>query len=603
MKNRGTRQLTKLEELEFKIALSYPGDKRDFVRIVADVLQQNLGQDTIFYDEFYTHDLSGFNTDTLLQDIYSKRSKLIVVFLCKEYKEKRWCGLEWRVIRDMSSDNNVMLFRFDDEPIPGITKGDFAIDASKISPNEAAEHILKRFKGTIENGFPFPENYIELEKLETSEESINWNEFFNTFSIWRARNLGLNLDYSILIDCSGTMTFKDNSQSKTRIQHAKEISMDIIDKIHSEERYDRGSIYSFGEHLNLLIRSSKKQNLISKIHELIISNDREPTRLWDSLLDVIHKYGLENGTLNNNYILVLTDGYDNVSRETTSSYPGCQSINDHIEIAKQHNEICFRQILEAYKKNNDTLPFIFLVALAGELEQPIWSMLKNNLNATEFSSYVPISINFSDSIQKVKNLFRNHIISIKTNLVRVGTVENWVWSLTDQKLPIPRSIIYPGALLATLIQRGDCQSSSKIWRAELKNKLIDLMIEIKDIEKFEPLGISLVENLSEDRYYSFLSNLDEQKLALYIDLILSAAEKLGWLFKDNSQYFLEIMPGSLAEYLIKEYFGSGKWEKDIDNQFLKNGILPNLKQKANQLQIDFPIFTVNDIKDVLIKGR
>jgi len=598
-----------IETLNFKVALSYPGEKREYVRKVVDTLQKNLGQNEIFYDEFYEPQLARPDTDLLLQEIYKSQSELIIVFLSKEYNRKHWCGLEWRVIRSMFCDDNknkIMLFRFDDEKISGLTPNDHAINAAKILPNQAAEKILNR----LGSGTTVCEN-LSLKNLsllnkdikkdsKEFQQSSNWKEFFDVFSIWRARNLGLNINYSILIDCSGTMTRTDPNQNKPRIEHAKQISINIINNIHSEKRYDKGSVYSFSESLNLLNKSIKKQNLISKIYDLNISNRTAPTRLWDSLIDVIHKHNRETSKLISSYILVITDGYDNISNKATNTYPGCQAINESIEIAKQHNKICFNQILKAYKKNNHSLPFIFLVALAGNDERPIWSILKDDLNSVEFGGYAPISINWGSSIKKVKEIIDEHIIAIKVNLVRIGTVENWVYSLLNKELPIARSIIYPGALLATLIQKGDFPPSMNIGHTLLKSRLLNLMIEIKNIELFESLGYPLIEDLSERKYLDFLNNLNEKKLSSYTDLILRAAERVGWLVKNGHEYILEIVPNSLADYIVKEYFLSRKWESDVSNQLLKKKIMPSLRKQAKQLGVNIPVFTTKDIKQILL---
>jgi len=110
----------------FKVALSFPGEHRAFVRSVADFLVRELSNDTVFYDQFYEAILARPNLDSLLQSIYYERSDLVVVFVCKEYKEKDWCGVEWRSIRsrlNTRNDDRIMLIRFDDSEIDGLYGG------------------------------------------------------------------------------------------------------------------------------------------------------------------------------------------------------------------------------------------------------------------------------------------------------------------------------------------------------------------------------------------------------------------------------------------------------------------------------------------------
>jgi hypothetical protein len=42
----------------FRVALSFPGEKRDYVRQVADALAAKLGKDRVFYDDYYTAELA-----------------------------------------------------------------------------------------------------------------------------------------------------------------------------------------------------------------------------------------------------------------------------------------------------------------------------------------------------------------------------------------------------------------------------------------------------------------------------------------------------------------------------------------------------------------
>jgi hypothetical protein len=133
----------------FKVALSFPGEKRAYVSKVAEELSKRLGQDSVFYDEYYKADLARPNLDTLLQKIYHENSELIVVFVCKEYEEKEWCGLEWRAIRDIIKkrlDKKIMFMRFDDCEIQGIFSIDGYIDLRGQSPDEATDLICQRFE-------------------------------------------------------------------------------------------------------------------------------------------------------------------------------------------------------------------------------------------------------------------------------------------------------------------------------------------------------------------------------------------------------------------------------------------------------------------------
>ena len=141
--------LTPIAESHFRVGLSFPGESRAYVAKVADELKQNLPKGSVFYDRDFTAELAQPNLDTLLQNVYGKQSDLVVVFLSADYDKKEWCGLEWRAIRDLikrRADRTVMLMRFDDAVIPGVTSLDGYVDLRHHEPAEAAKFVLERVR-------------------------------------------------------------------------------------------------------------------------------------------------------------------------------------------------------------------------------------------------------------------------------------------------------------------------------------------------------------------------------------------------------------------------------------------------------------------------
>lgn len=89
----------------------------------------------------------------MLQRFYAEDSDLVVVFICGEYAEKEWCGLEWRAVRDLMKsksrrDEDVMFLRFDDKPLEGLLSIDGYIDISKRSEREVTDSIIRRWTAT-----------------------------------------------------------------------------------------------------------------------------------------------------------------------------------------------------------------------------------------------------------------------------------------------------------------------------------------------------------------------------------------------------------------------------------------------------------------------
>lgn len=156
-----TEKLGRIEDIKFKVALSFPGERREYVGEIAAALKRRLRHGLVFYDRDFTSLLARPNLDTLLQKIYRRNSELVVVFLSKEYEKKDWCGLEWRAIREIimereNSTHSVMFMRFDDAPVEGVFKHDGYIDLNAHSPSEAANFILQRVESNSRERVELP---------------------------------------------------------------------------------------------------------------------------------------------------------------------------------------------------------------------------------------------------------------------------------------------------------------------------------------------------------------------------------------------------------------------------------------------------------------
>lgn len=137
----------RVEDMHFKVALSFPGEHRDYVETVVRELQARLPAHSVFYDREFTAQLARPNLDTLLQHIYADNSDLVVVFLSENYEKKEWCGLEWRAIRGLlkkKMDDAIMFMRFDQASVPGTMSLDGYVDLATFTPAEAAALILER---------------------------------------------------------------------------------------------------------------------------------------------------------------------------------------------------------------------------------------------------------------------------------------------------------------------------------------------------------------------------------------------------------------------------------------------------------------------------
>ena len=141
--------LVNVRQHTFDVSLSFPGKVRPYAESVARQLVRVLGNNSVFYDNFYKSQLAMPNLDMTLQDIYRSRSRLVVCFLSKHYANKKWCGIEFRAIRDIINhkrDEVVMFIRFDDAPVNGVFEHDGYIDARTHSEIEVASMINERVR-------------------------------------------------------------------------------------------------------------------------------------------------------------------------------------------------------------------------------------------------------------------------------------------------------------------------------------------------------------------------------------------------------------------------------------------------------------------------
>jgi hypothetical protein len=148
----------------FKVALSFPGEQRDFVEKVASLLGEELGTESVLYDKYYEAEFARPDLDTYLHRLYYSESALVAVFLCAEYERKEWCGLELRAVRDLikrRETNSVMLLRFDATEISGVLSIDGYIWIGERDPGDVADLILQRYRA-IEGGSVL----IELESAK-----------------------------------------------------------------------------------------------------------------------------------------------------------------------------------------------------------------------------------------------------------------------------------------------------------------------------------------------------------------------------------------------------------------------------------------------------
>ena len=77
-----------MPEKRFAIAVSFPGEHRQFVNNVVKQLVAELGQDRVFYDRFYDDELVGLDGDNKLRRYYRDESEMVVPFFFGTLQER-----------------------------------------------------------------------------------------------------------------------------------------------------------------------------------------------------------------------------------------------------------------------------------------------------------------------------------------------------------------------------------------------------------------------------------------------------------------------------------------------------------------------------------
>ncbi len=131
----------------FRIAFSFAGEKRDFVKKVADILVQRFGEAAILYDKNFEASFARAGLAFSLPELYHKETDLIVAVFCPDYEKKEWCGLEWSAIYGLIKQGHVdqvMLTRFDRVDGKGLYGLAGFIELDHKSPEDTAKLILER---------------------------------------------------------------------------------------------------------------------------------------------------------------------------------------------------------------------------------------------------------------------------------------------------------------------------------------------------------------------------------------------------------------------------------------------------------------------------
>ncbi len=139
--------VTPIEKRRFKVALTFPGTHRAYVEQIHSVLLERFSVDDVFYDFKFQAELAGPNLDLKLRSVYRDQSDLLVAFIAKSYRESDWCGLEWRVIRELviarSRDEHIMFIFLEQIEVEDFPDGLSVLDGRVSTEHHSVEEICE----------------------------------------------------------------------------------------------------------------------------------------------------------------------------------------------------------------------------------------------------------------------------------------------------------------------------------------------------------------------------------------------------------------------------------------------------------------------------
>lgn len=133
------------DEEQYEIALSFAGEDRDYVEQVAKLLKSKSVK--VFYDRFNEAEMWGKDLYVYLKDIYEKRATYTIIFASKHYAHKAWTNHERESAQARALRENreyILLARFDQTEIPGVSQTRKYISLRNRSPEEFANLVLKK---------------------------------------------------------------------------------------------------------------------------------------------------------------------------------------------------------------------------------------------------------------------------------------------------------------------------------------------------------------------------------------------------------------------------------------------------------------------------
>ncbi len=129
----------------YDVALSFAGEDREYVNLIAHKLKENGV--TIFYDNFEKAKLWG--KDLIEHFSYSKKAKYVIIFCSKHYLQKAWCKIEYRsaMTRLLSGEfYSILPIVLDDVELPQILLGTGYLKKKDETTDSICDLFIEKLK-------------------------------------------------------------------------------------------------------------------------------------------------------------------------------------------------------------------------------------------------------------------------------------------------------------------------------------------------------------------------------------------------------------------------------------------------------------------------
>lgn len=152
------------EQTKYDVALSFAGEDRHHARLLAkELIKRRVA---VFYDEYEQASLWGSDLPAELHDIYSSRTRFVVIFVSRDYARKKWTAAERKAAQQRALDDPtgqyILPVRIDGTNLPGLatTLGYVSIELGvekiadllleKLGPDRVQHYLatLPKYGGT-----------------------------------------------------------------------------------------------------------------------------------------------------------------------------------------------------------------------------------------------------------------------------------------------------------------------------------------------------------------------------------------------------------------------------------------------------------------------